>query len=648
MQILLNPNNLARIFAVFFVISISVLPGSARAQAVTRGPYLQQGTPESVIIRWRTDTATDSTVRYGNAPDNLTASITVNGSRTEHEVQIGALGADTRYYYSVGNSAGALEGGTADYFFATSPDPGSAKATRIWIIGDSGTGNANARAVRDAFKAYDAGQTTDVWLMLGDNAYNSGTDTEYQSAVFDTYPQLLQKIIVWPTLGNHDGASADSATESGPYYAIFSLPRGAEAGGVTSGTEAYYSFDYGNIHFICLDSHESDRSPGGAMLAWMENDLIANDKDWLIAYWHHPPYTKGSHDSDSEGRLIDMRENVLPILEAYGVDLVLSGHSHSYERSYLLDGHYGDSVTLTAGMIVDSGDGRETGDGAYAKAAGAGQPNQGAVYAVAGSSGKISGGALDHPAMVISLNQLGSMILDIDGNRLDAVFLNASGEIGDEFTIIKDTGLISQSLQNGVAPDAAYDGAEDTYISQNAPDSNFGNDSDLQADGDDPGGSGNDLATLMRWDLSAVPANAIVKSAVITLSVFNTSGASSYEFYELLRDWHETQASWNQADNATAWAGAGAQGASDRASQELASLTGVSGINTIRLNAAGIAVIQGWIDGAKPNYGFILADSDTDNGLDFDSSQASPDTIRPKLTITYSLPGGTILSDSFE
>ena len=103
------------------------------------------------------------------------------------------------------------------------------------------------------------------------------------------------------------------------------------------------------------------------MMTWLTNDLAANDKEWVIAFWHHPPYTKGSHDSDTEGRLIDMRENALPILESYGVDLVLSGHSHSYERSHLLDGHYGTSDTLTGAMILDNGGGLEFAIGAIGR-----------------------------------------------------------------------------------------------------------------------------------------------------------------------------------------------------------------------------------------------------------------------------------------
>jgi hypothetical protein len=184
----------------------------------------------------------------------------------------------------------------------------------------------------------------------------------------------------------------------------------------------------------------SDRSPGGPMMTWLQADISSTTRNWIIAFWHHPPYSKGSHNSDTEQELIQMRQNALPILENYGVDLVLTGHSHSYERSLLLDGHYGSSGTLTSGMIKDSGSGREDGTGAYEKPDGGTAPHQGAVYAVAGSSGQASGGTLNHPAMFISLNNLGSMVLDVDGNRLDAKFLRETGAIGDYFTILKGGG----------------------------------------------------------------------------------------------------------------------------------------------------------------------------------------------------------------
>jgi hypothetical protein len=409
------------------------LAQSAIAQTVTRGPYLQIGTPNSIIVRWRTDSATDSRVRYGQSQDSLTNQVVDSTATTEHEVQLIGLSPDTAYYYEIGTSTSILSGDDPDQFFITSPTPGSIKPSRIWVIGDSGTANDNSAAVRDAFIGLNEGSHyAEAWLMLGDNAYSDGTDAEYQAAVFETYPTILKQTVLWPTLGNHDGHSADSATQTGVYYDIFTLPSSGEAGGLASGTEAYYSFDYANIHFICLDSHDSSLDTGGPMLTWLVNDLAATTQNWIMAYWHHPPYSKGSHDSDSSGTLTTIRQNVLPILESYGVDLVLCGHSHSYERSFQLHGHYGDSNSLDPDtMFVDGGDGREDGYGAYIK------DSVGAVYIVAGSSGKTSGGSLDHPVMFFSLNRLGSLVLDVDGNRLDATFINEAGVVEDYLTMLK-------------------------------------------------------------------------------------------------------------------------------------------------------------------------------------------------------------------
>ena len=128
-----------------------------------------------------------------------------------------------------------------------------------------------------------------------------------------------------------------------------------------------------------------------------------------------------------------MREVFNPVVEDYGVDLVLTGHSHSYERSMLINGHYGLSTTFVpATMARDTGDGDPGGGGAYQKIA---IPNQGAVYAVAGSSGKISGGSLDHPVMVTNLNELGSMILDVTATKIEARFIDDTGAQLDAFTI---------------------------------------------------------------------------------------------------------------------------------------------------------------------------------------------------------------------
>ena len=176
------------------------------------------------------------------------------------------------------------------------------------------------------------------------------------------------------------------------------------------------------------------------MAQWLKSDLENTSRDWILCFFHHPPYTKGSHDSDkrsdSAGRMVEMRENFLPILEAGGVDLVMAGHSHDYERSFLLDGAYGYSTNMAAAQFRNRGSGRANTDGAYEKPSGA-APHQGAVYIVAGSSGQTGGGPLNHPAMFLSLNKLGSLILDVDGPELNATFLNEKAQVRDYFTIRK-------------------------------------------------------------------------------------------------------------------------------------------------------------------------------------------------------------------
>jgi len=445
-----------RITRLASLLVLVLLTTAVHAQSITRGPYLQMQSDHGITIHWRTSIATDSVVRFGSAPASLTNSVVVSGSRTEHSVNLSGLGAAQHYFYSIGTSSTTLAGDST-YHFYTAPAAGVAADTRIWVIGDSGTANADAVNVYTAFKAWSASNPADFWLMLGDNAYNTGTDAEYQAAVFNIYPEFLRQLPLWATLGNHDAGSASSATQTGPYYSIFEFPKNAEVGGWSSFTEAYYSFDYANIHFICLNSQDVDRSVGGTMMQWLEADLADNTQPWVIAFWHHPPYSKGSHNSDTESNLIEMRQNFLPVLEAWGVDLVLTGHSHSYERSYLLDGHYGLSGTLDpVNNVLDPGNGRVSGDGAYEKPAAVAVEHAGAVYAVAGSSGQIAGGSLNHPAMFISLNALGSMVLDVSGNRMDAVFLNQAGTVLDNFSIIKTPDSAPPLISSASAPDATH------------------------------------------------------------------------------------------------------------------------------------------------------------------------------------------------
>lgn len=451
--------------AVFSVMSVD-------AQTLTRGPYLQMSSTSAMTVRWRSSTATNSVVRYGSSATSLTQLVSDSASVTEHEVRLTGLSANTKYYYSVGSTATTLASGTNNFFITA---PTSAKPTRIWVLGDSGNATTGQKNVRDAYYKFTGTRHTDLFLMLGDNAYMNGTDSQYQAELFNVYGAMLQKSALWPTFGNHDAESANSATQTGPYFNMLTLPKNGEAGGVASGTEAYYSFDYGNIHFICLDSSESSRSTTGAQLTWLKKDLAANHKTWTIAFWHHPPYSKGSHDSDTETELIEMRKNALPILESYGVDLVLCGHSHVYERSFFINGHYGSSSTFNSStMKVQPGSGRVDGTGAYTKDSASPTPYSGTAYIVAGTSAHTNTGPLNHPAMYTSQCILGSVVLDVNGDQLDAQFIDSAGTRRDYFTLRKGGGTANVAPSVSLitpTENASYATASDVSIAAAASDS---------------------------------------------------------------------------------------------------------------------------------------------------------------------------------
>src|SRR6059036_1497650 len=103
---------------------------TALAATVTRGPYLQLGTPTSIVVRWRTDVATDSRVQYGAAPGSLTSSTNNATATTEHEMTVSSLSPDTQYYYSVGTTSTVLAGNDTNHFFITYPPAGTPAPTR--------------------------------------------------------------------------------------------------------------------------------------------------------------------------------------------------------------------------------------------------------------------------------------------------------------------------------------------------------------------------------------------------------------------------------------------------------------------------------------------------------------------------------------
>jgi len=425
-----------------------LLPSSAAALEFVREPYLQSvGATEATVV-FRTDVPCDGEVLAGPAPGEVERSVATRRRSTEHAARFVGLNPATIYFYDAQCDGLRISAGILpeNRWFKTAPATGDGSPMRAWVVGDSGTGALPQREVRDAARAHWGLAPPDLFLHMGDMAYGSGTDGQFTLFFFDVYRAILHHVPVFATMGNHEGATSQSASQQGPYYQAYTLPTDGRLGGVPSGTEAWYSFDWGAVHFVVLESHQSDRSPEGPMLTWLANDLEATDQDWIVAFWHHPPYTRGSHNSDVERNHIEMRENALPILEAGGVDLTLGGHSHIYERSYLVHGGY--ETPSTDQAIVDGGDGRPDGDGPYVVEPGIGG-GDGGLHVVAGHGGASVRQDGEHPLHFFAEPAYGSVLLDVHRNRLSVRNVRRDGVVTDRVTLLKGPGVDITSPDGG-------------------------------------------------------------------------------------------------------------------------------------------------------------------------------------------------------
>ena len=427
------------------------MPLTARAQKVTRGPYLQLGTPTSMVVKWRTDSPTNSRVRYGVAASKLDKSAASGAKVTKHEVTISGLAPGQVYYYAVGTSQKDLVGGTAGYFFRTSPAAKAASPVRFWVAGDSRAaadpvGMGYTKKVTAAMLAHTGAASPALFLHTGDMV-DSGQDKEFQTMFFAPYAAVLRSTVCWPTLGNHDIEPEPSPA----YYDVYALPKAGQAGGVSSGTESYYSFDHGDVHFVVLNSQTEDRGKDKPMLTWLAKDLAATSKTWIVAHWHHPPYAKWGHDSDDKVNdlpMVQMRENALPILEAAGADLMFFGHSHVYSRTALVAGAYETPTPADVSKkVLNGGDGRLLGaKGPYVKTGKAG-----AVYVVAGHGGTDlhQPPPKNHPLTRFAEKRHGSCLISVDRDVLRLVNLRTDGKISDRFTMVKSKALVLAEPDGG-------------------------------------------------------------------------------------------------------------------------------------------------------------------------------------------------------
>ena len=432
-----------RLYALLALVSFIGIDAVAQAPKLVRGPYLQVLTTTSVLIRWRTDQPTTGRVWFGLQANALTGSQSETVSRIEHSLTITGLQPATRYAYTIGYDNTQLTSG-ADYYVKTAPQAGDTRPFRFWVLGDFGIGSDNQKAVYQAYQNATANHPADLWLWLGDNAYCCGAEDEFQRYVFDIYGPTFRNTPIFITPGNHDYAESNTNVNI-PYFSLFSFPQQGESGGVASGSKSYFSANYGNVHLISLDSQGQDGGPHrlfdttGTQVQWLKRDLAANRLPWTMVIFHHPPYSKGGHNSDTEVQLKLLRENLTPILERYGVDLVMNGHSHGYERYYRLKNLRGLANTFDRNVnVAESTTGRYDGS---ANSCPILTKGQGTIYIVNGAGGALGGQSVDfpHPATIFANTTIGSsMVLDVTDNRLDAQVIMADGSVQDRFTVMKN------------------------------------------------------------------------------------------------------------------------------------------------------------------------------------------------------------------
>lgn len=190
-------------------------------------------------------------------------------------------------------------------------------------------------------------------------------------------------------------------------------------------------------------------------------------------------------------------------------------------------------------------------------------------------------------------------------------------------------------FRNGQQPTVSYSGMSDVTLSQDAPQTRYGSQANCFVDGDDPPDSKLDKATLLRWEIDAIPLGSVVDEVSITLEVSNSS-EDNYYLLGMRTDWHESWATWEMATRDESWTRAGTTTAGDRGYTILGVLREPAvGQQTLELNASGRALVQQWIDDPKQNHGFIMLSFGSDDGVDFACSEATEVDQRPKLTLRF-------------
>ncbi|MFQ5599419.1 MAG: metallophosphoesterase [Candidatus Krumholzibacteriia bacterium] len=356
----------------------------------TRPVSVQGVTSHSVTIVWHTAESTTVTVDYGRTT-KYGHSARSKIATLEHAITLQRLEPGTKYYYRVRCGKESLYEGP-EFHFRTTPGKNS-RRFRFLVWGDSGKGNSSQYSLVPAMVKAGA----DFMIHAGDVIYPDGETKDFDPKYFVPYQEFLRNTPVWLTPGNHDYHTQNAK----PYLDAFHLPRNNPAG-----DERYYSFDYGQAHFVCVDTNqEFDQT----FFDWLREDLAATTT-WKFVFMHHPPYSCGQHGSSHY-----VRNQLAALLETYDVDVVFAGHDHDYQRSHPL--LHDEPVDME--MAPHFKDPR------------------GVIYIVTGGGAGARPTSADCRFTDVAISATHFSLLDIDGTRLTLRAIDSDGSVLDMFTIDK-------------------------------------------------------------------------------------------------------------------------------------------------------------------------------------------------------------------
>ncbi len=323
-----------RAFFLFFCFTLTYVS----AQVVDRYNFVQRPSLTGTTIAWRTASPSIGTIEWGTDAFNLNNSLSDPTPTTKHAYDIDGLTPNTKYYYQTSTDGGFTSG--IDYFYTAKPD--SLSDITFLHYGDCGYNNT----VQNDIAALMLAEEADFGIVAGD--IDQGVGDNYDDVFFGVYEDLLKNSCHFTCIGNHDTYADGAATYLDAFYLPSNNPQQ---------TERYYSFVWGNAKFVCLDSN-IPYTTGTDQYNWMIDELRCNDKQWLFVFFHHPPWTNAwsadyyipfTEYYQYQGN-VDMRTHLVPLFEQYGVDYVLNGHSHCYQRGelngvkYIISGGAGSST----------------------------------------------------------------------------------------------------------------------------------------------------------------------------------------------------------------------------------------------------------------------------------------------------------------